>query len=52
MSNDGTKYTGEWKDDYKKGIGVECFVNGNRYEGEYDKGEKEGKGVLYMVDGS
>jgi hypothetical protein len=46
------RYEGQWKDNFKNGIGKELLPDKSRYEGTYINGKKSGKGKLYLSNGS
>ncbi len=45
----GTRYKGEWVDNYKDGFGVEVDSHGTKYEGDWKKGRYHGKGTLWII---
>ncbi len=47
----GDKYEGEWKNDFKEGKGKMIYNNGEKYEGEWKNDLKEGKGIMYYNNG-
>lgn len=49
--NDGSLFSGEWRDDVKCGYGVQHYTNGTRYEGEWAKNRRHGKGVFFYGTG-
>ena len=44
-SADGSKYVGEFKNDYMHGQGTYTYANGDKYVGEYRDGKKHGQGT-------
>ena len=50
--NDGSKYEGEYKNDYWDGKGTFYWKNGDKYEGEWKNNEKYGKGIMYYNNGN
>ena len=50
--NDGTKYTGEWKDDKQNGKGHYIYYNGDEYEGDFVNDKKHGKGIYKFINGN
>ena len=49
--SDGTKYSGEWKDNKHHGKGTCNFSNGDRYEGEWKDHKKHGQGSYIYSNG-
>lgn len=47
----GSVYTGEWKNGMKDGIGVQNWPDGSIYEGEWKEDKANGKGKLIHADG-
>ena len=52
MLSDGTRYSGDWKDDLQEGQGEEILPDGTIYSGQFKEGEKSGKGIVRWPDGS
>jgi hypothetical protein len=50
-SADGSKYVGEFKNDYMHGQGTYTYANGDKYVGEYRDGKKHGQGTETDADG-
>ena len=50
--DDGTKYTGEHKNNVAEGNGVIVFSDGSKYEGEFKNDLFHGKGIFYYADGT
>ena len=48
---DGSKYDGEWKDDFPNGQGIMTWTDGSKYVGEFKDGLPNGKGTLTSADG-
>ena len=44
----GDKYTGEWKQNIRHGVGELQKVSGENYDGQWEDDEKHGKGWLRM----
>ena len=42
----GNSYEGDFKNDFRDGLGVYKLKNGERHEGEWKNGKKNGKGIL------
>jgi len=51
-SDDGSKYTGEWKDDIQHGKGEMIRASGKVYNGDFVEGKRHGYGVCKFPDGS
>jgi hypothetical protein len=49
---DGTSYTGEWKDCLKEGHGTLTFPDGSTYKGSFTNDQPNGDGVKLFPDGS
>ena len=49
--DDGTKYTGEHKNNVAEGKGVIVLPDGSKYEGEFKNDLFHGKGIFYYEDG-
>lgn len=47
----GGKYTGNFKDGIKDGLGSMGFITGARYEGMWSQGRMHGKGLYIWADG-
>lgn len=47
----GDKYTGEWRDDQKHGLGVNTYANGDKYAGEFKDDRRSGHGTYLFADG-
>jgi hypothetical protein len=50
-SADGTKYSGEFREDMRDGFGTLTFPNGDKYVGEFKRHNFNGKGTLYSARG-
>jgi len=50
--DDGSRYEGEWANDWKHGEGKWYFATGSVYKGEWKFGKREGTGYFYAFDGS
>uniref|UniRef100_A0A3P9L5I8 MORN repeat-containing protein 3 n=1 Tax=Oryzias latipes TaxID=8090 RepID=A0A3P9L5I8_ORYLA len=51
FSLNGDKYTGEWQDNRKHGIGIQMWKNtGAVYNGEWRFGKYDGYGTYYVLD--
>ncbi len=48
---DGSRYEGDFQDNYPEGTGVFYYPNGDQYMGEFTKGLQNGKGKLRYADG-
>ena len=48
----GTKYTGEFKDDKHHGQGTLIYSNGRKYIGSFSEGFEHGEGTCVSKDGS
>eukprot|EP00657_Telonema_sp_P-1_P002553 TRINITY_DN15912_c0_g1_i1.p1 TRINITY_DN15912_c0_g1~~TRINITY_DN15912_c0_g1_i1.p1 ORF type:complete len:131 (-),score=48.23 TRINITY_DN15912_c0_g1_i1:98-490(-) len=47
------KYTGEWHDNAKEGMGTQIYKNQNRYVGTWKNGARDGQGEYYkMMEGT
>ena len=49
---DGSKYTGQWRNNYASGKGKLIHSNGDIYEGEWDNDKPNGYGEYIRIDGS
>lgn len=49
---DGSIYTGQWKDDKRHGEGRQIYVDGDFYEGQWFQNKASGKGFYFHVDGT
>lgn len=49
---DGSKYTGEWRNNVFHGRGTHTLPNGQRYVGEFIDGKRDGRGVEYAANGN
>lgn len=52
LFDDGSSYSGEWKDGRIEGRGVFMWVNGDRFEGEWKNDLQNGQGTFASSDGS
>lgn len=52
LFDDGSSYSGEWKDGKIEGRGVFMWVNGDRFEGEWKNDLQNGQGTFAASDGS
>lgn len=52
LFDDGSSYSGEWKDGKIEGRGVFLWVNGDRFEGEWKEDLQNGQGTFASADGS
>jgi len=52
LFNDGSSYSGEWKNGEMNGRGVFLWRNGDRFEGEWKNGLQNGQGTFAAADGS
>jgi len=50
--DDGTKYTGDHKNNVAEGKGSLTFSDGSKYEGEFKNDKFHGKGKFYYEDGT
>ena len=50
--DDGSRYEGEWANDWKHGDGKWYFTTGSVYAGTWRFGKREGTGYFYAFDGS
>ena len=50
--NDGTKYSGEFKEGLPNGFGVQEDPNGIRYSGNWVNGLRDGAGTIDFGDGT
>jgi S1-C subfamily serine protease len=48
---DGIKYIGEWKNNYRHGKGTEIDSDGNKYVGAFKDDQKNGWGTFIWADG-
>jgi hypothetical protein len=48
---DGSSFTGEWRDDFKHGFGVQIFSNKTRYEGDWIRNKRHGQGSFTYASG-
>lgn len=44
---DGSKYTGNYKDDKREGWGTYVWADGREYQGEWHEGMQNGVGQVY-----
>ncbi|OMJ88251.1 hypothetical protein SteCoe_9834 [Stentor coeruleus] len=51
IRKDGSKYTGNFRDDLRDGKGRLIYANGDYYEGVFKKGKAEGKGKYVAYEG-
>lgn len=51
-TEEGTKYTGDWKKGLMHGKGRFEWKNGNSYKGHYKDNIKEGEGEFRWTDGT
>lgn len=49
---DGSKYTGSFRNSLPHGEGVMNFANGEQYSGQWVDGQFEGQGTLRLMDGT
>lgn len=52
LFDDGSSYSGEWKNGRIEGRGVFMWVNGDRFEGEWKNDLQNGQGTFASSDGS
>ena len=46
IHKDGSKYSGDWKDDVQDGYGTNIQTDGDKYVGNWSEGAREGYGTL------
>merc|ERR1719313_2360714 len=47
----GSRYTGDWRDNKRHGLGIFYYKNGAKYEGEWRSGLKHGHGKMVYANG-
>ena len=52
LFDDGSSYSGEWRNGIINGRGVFLWSNGDRFEGEWKDGKQHGQGTFASADGS
>lgn len=52
LFDDGSSYSGEWREGRIEGRGVFLWANGDRFEGEWKDDLQNGQGTFASVDGS
>jgi hypothetical protein len=48
---EGQKYTGEWKDGSRYGLGTLTYRSGAKYAGEWKDGNRHGQGIMTYTGG-
>lgn len=48
---DGSRWVGEFKNNYPHGKGICYYADGNRYEGEWANNAPNGEGIMYFAGG-
>jgi len=48
---DGSRYTGQWKEDKMAGTGVMYWPNGARYQGQFQRSSQHGEGSFWWPNG-
>lgn len=48
----GEKYEGDWKEDWKEGVGKWYYTNGSYFDGEWRGDNINGKGTCYYINGN
>ena len=49
---DGSKYTGQWLNQMKNGLGTQTWHNGDKYEGQWLNDKQYGYGKATYTDGT